>query len=217
MPLTRTLLTTEYTMLRLPLTVLEDRVVTRYLEEDSRLRLGFERALGTLDATVGRLVGDAELTRRGGRLSHRAGMLEKAVVLEEKAHARREQANASLHEAKAVAEHKRTAARRRAQEDVKALKQDQQVAKQAAARRATTKAEAASEAARRRAAAKVDAIEDAAEQQAERVEALAEARAVKPVAQLRDAGQLAQQARQERAAAERLSELADEQKARRKS
>jgi hypothetical protein len=41
MPLTRTLFTAEYTMLRLPLTVLENRVVGRYLDADSRLRLGF--------------------------------------------------------------------------------------------------------------------------------------------------------------------------------
>jgi hypothetical protein len=47
------------------------------------------------------------------------------------------------------------------------------------------------------------------------VEALAEARAANPAAPLRDAGQLAQQARKERAAAERLGELADVQKARR--
>src|SRR6476659_2675073 len=117
MTLTRTLVTTEYAMLRLPLTVLENRVVGRYLEEDNRLRLGFEKTLGTLDTTVGRLGGDADLPRRGARLSHRAQMLDKAVALERKAEARKEQADATLKQAKAEAEDKRRRAQQRAQDD----------------------------------------------------------------------------------------------------
>src|SRR4051794_4125600 len=90
----------EYTALRFPLTVLEKQVFARYMEEDAPLRLSFERALGTLDSTVGRALADPDLTRRGSVLARRADVLEKAVQLEEKAAARKEQANASLKAAK---------------------------------------------------------------------------------------------------------------------
>jgi hypothetical protein len=67
----RTVARLEYSALRLPLTLTENQV-GRLLEEDSALRLGFEKALGNLDARVGRLLGDPVLTRRGATLSRRA-------------------------------------------------------------------------------------------------------------------------------------------------
>jgi hypothetical protein len=216
MPVTRTLITAEYAMLRLPLTVLENRVVGRYLDAESRLRLGFENALGTLDATVGRLVGDPALTRRGAQLSHKAQILEKAVVLEEKAAARKEEADAGLKEAKAAAERKRTAARARAQADVKHIRQEQQSVKRAAAERADAEVRARAEVIERETEAKLQAADQRAAEQVQRIAQRTQTRTAKPKAQLKDASELAQSAIKERAAAERLSELADEEKARRK-
>lgn len=215
-PVARKVITAEYAMLRLPLTVLESQVVGRYLEEDSPLRLGFEKTLGTLDTTVGRLVGDADLTRRGAKLSHRADMLQKAVVLEDKAEARKKEADQTLKQAKADAERKRTAAQERAQADVKAARQEQQAQKQAAVERAEAEAKARAEQVERETEAKLQAADARASQQVQRIAQRTQARTAKPKAQLKDATELAQHADRERAAAERLSELADQEKARRK-
>lgn len=216
MPVTRTLITAEYSMLRLPLTVLENRVVGRYLDEDSRLRLGFEKTLGTLDAAVGRLVGDPELTRRGARLSHKSQLIEKAVTLEQKAEQRKQEAGASLKEANADAERKRTAAQARVQAEVKTIRQEQQSAKQAAAERAEAEARAREKDVERRTEAKLQAAGTRAAEQVERIAQRTQARTAKPKAQLQDASDLAQDAHKERDAAERLHTLAEEEKARRK-
>jgi len=61
----------EYSAVRLPLTVLESRVFARYLPDESPIRLGLERFLGSLDGAAGRLLGDEAITRRGEALSRR--------------------------------------------------------------------------------------------------------------------------------------------------
>ena len=70
----------EYTVIRLPLSVLETHVMERYLPEESPVRLGFERALGTLDATIGRVLSDPELNRRGAALARRSDQRHAGLV-----------------------------------------------------------------------------------------------------------------------------------------
>ncbi|MCW2613782.1 MAG: putative translation initiation factor, family protein, partial [Frankiales bacterium] len=65
----------EYSLLRLPATLVESQVVVRFLQDDSALRLGFERALGSLDEKAGRLLGDQALTARGSALRRRSDAL----------------------------------------------------------------------------------------------------------------------------------------------
>ena len=54
----------QYQLVRFPLQVLEDRVVAR-LGTEAPARLFYERSLGVLDATVGSVLGDPRLRRRG--------------------------------------------------------------------------------------------------------------------------------------------------------
>jgi hypothetical protein len=213
----RKLMTAEYAVLRLPLTVIANRVVGRYLEEDSRLRLGFEKTLGTIDTTVGRLVGDAALTRRGATLSHRSDMLQTAVVLEEKAEARKQAAEETLEQGKVKAEARRRAAASRARAEVETIREEQAAEKQAAAQKAEAVAQARAREVEREVEARLQVVEGRAEQQAERIAQRTKARTAKPKAQLKDATELASAAAKERSAAERLSDLADEEKARRKA
>jgi hypothetical protein len=173
--LARRVMSAEYALLRMPLSMLENQVVVRWLDEESSLRLGFERTLGTLDTTVGRLVGDPELARRGATLSHRADLLEQAAVLEEKAEARRTTAEETLEQAEA----------------------------QAAAKTAEIEREVA---------ARLEAVESREQQQVARIAQRTQARTAKPKAQLKGATDLSQEAAKERAAAERLAELAAEEK-----
>ena len=50
----------QYLIVRVPLQLIEDRVSTR-MDAEAPARLFYERSLGMLDATVGRVLGDPKL------------------------------------------------------------------------------------------------------------------------------------------------------------
>jgi hypothetical protein len=217
MSVTRTLLAAEYAAMRLPLTLLESRVVTKYLPEESRFRLGFEKSLGSLDSIVGKVVGSADLTRRGAQLHHKAELRGTAVALEERAEAREATADAELRKAKAAAERKRTEAQERTQADVADLRRRQQEEKQAAAQQAQQKTEAAGAATVREAEKQVAQVDRQAAQQKQRIERQKQTRTAAPKAEFAGATELSAQAKKQRAAAERLHELTAQEKAARTS
>jgi hypothetical protein len=61
----------EYKAVRWPFSVLDDRVITRYLEQNAVLRSGFQRFLGSLDRLVGWLLADDAISQRGRDLLRR--------------------------------------------------------------------------------------------------------------------------------------------------
>ena len=73
--LPRSIIKLPYAAVRLPLTLLEDLVVTRYWDQDAPARVGFEHWLGSLDLFAGRLLADDEITRRGQALMRPSGHL----------------------------------------------------------------------------------------------------------------------------------------------
>jgi hypothetical protein len=207
----------EYTVIRLPLSVLETHVMERYLPEESPVRLGFERALGTLDATVGRVLSDPELTRRGAALARRSDVLAKAVALEEKAAARKDQANAGLKQAKRAAERKRADATQRAQVEVKELREQQQAERRAAEEKAEAAARAKVQAVEREAEAALEREQDELDSRLTSIESRTAARTAKPRAELEEAAELKGEANRERKTAARLGQLAETEKAHRQS
>jgi hypothetical protein len=207
----------EYTVIRLPLSVLETRVVERYLPEESPVRLGFERALGTLDATVGRVLSNPELTRRGAALARRSDVLAKAVALEEKAAVRKQEANAGLTQAKRAAERKRVDATQRAQGVAKELHEQQKAERRAAEEKAEAAARAEVEAVEREAQAALEREQAQLEGRLTAIESRTAARTAKPQAELQDAAELRGEAARERKTAARLGQLAETEKAQRKS
>ena len=58
----------QYAAARLPFILLDEWVVARYWGQDAPARVGFERWLGSLDVSAGRLVADEEISRRGQAL-----------------------------------------------------------------------------------------------------------------------------------------------------
>ena len=52
----------QYAAVRLPFTLLDEGVVTRYWDRDAIVRVGFERWLGSLDLLAGRLLADDEIS-----------------------------------------------------------------------------------------------------------------------------------------------------------
>jgi hypothetical protein len=85
----------QYQIARLPLQLIEDQVVAR-LHSEGPARLLYERSFGALDATVGKLLGDPQLEKRGAALVERSNALGKAAKLDATATRNREQADAKL-------------------------------------------------------------------------------------------------------------------------
>ena len=75
----------QYAAVRLPLTVVEERVVASQWGEGAPVRLGFELSLGWLDRFAGWLLDDEQISRRGQALLQRTGRPAKAGAPETKA------------------------------------------------------------------------------------------------------------------------------------
>lgn len=191
----RTAVALEYKVLRLPASVVEKRVVSRFLADDNVIRLGFERALGTMDRGAGRLLSDDALTRRGEALIGRADVLAKAVTLEKEAAATRAEADEQVH----------------AEQDA-ADEQREQATKHRAAEKAAARIGAETQAIDRDVDATLSAQEQRLERTEESIEARTAARTAAPKAQLGDAVEAESDADRERETAERLGDLADQEK-----
>ena len=111
----------QYQLARFPLQLIEDRVMVR-LSAEAPARLLYERSVGTLDAIVGRLLGDADLHKRGAALVERSDVLGLAAQLgasatqtrrqvDEKSKSISEDVVSDINEARDAAEHKVVEAR----------------------------------------------------------------------------------------------------------
>jgi hypothetical protein len=89
----RSILRFQYQLVRIPLQVIEERVVAR-LGAEAPARLVYERTLGVLDATVGTALADPRLTRQGASLAKRSDELARAARLDAAASADLRQADA---------------------------------------------------------------------------------------------------------------------------
>ena len=146
----------EYSVVRLPLTLLEERVVAKYWDEEAILRLGFETFLGSLDGLAGRLLADDDLSRRGQALLMRTEYLVNANELNAQAQLRRMRADEELQAERAAARRARDQATAEMDAKVAAAhrkeQQEQRKARRTAAAEATVKKARAQQAAGKRAA-----------------------------------------------------------------
>jgi hypothetical protein len=85
----------QYQIARVPLQLIENQMAAR-LGSEAPARLFYERSLGAIDATVGNLLGDRELAKRGAALVERSDALGRAAQLDATATQNREQADATL-------------------------------------------------------------------------------------------------------------------------
>jgi hypothetical protein len=202
----------EYKALRLPATLLEKQVVVRFLADDSALRLGFERALGTLDEKAGSLFGDEQLASRGHALRRRTEILEKAVELEAKAEQRKAKAESTLKAGTAKAEQTREQARKAQQQNVQETLREEQAEKRRVEQEAKARLRAEKERVAAEARAKAQAVTAQLDEQEQRIDEVTRARTAAPKAQLGDAVAEKKTADAERAKAERLAKLANDEK-----
>ena len=61
----------QYTAVRLPFTLLDERVVARYWHDQGLFRLGFQRFPGSADELAGWLLADDDISGRGQALTRR--------------------------------------------------------------------------------------------------------------------------------------------------
>lgn len=202
----------EYKALRLPATLIESQVVVRFLAEDSALRLGFEKALGAIDEKAGSLLGNEKLASRGHALRLRSEVLGKAVQLEAKAAARTEAADAKLKASKQSAEQTREAARKAQREGVQETLREEQAEKRRVEQEAAAKLQAENKRVEDETRAKAAAVTAQLDAQEARIDSVTKARTAAPKAQLNDAVAEKKAANAERSKADRLAQLANNEK-----
>lgn len=215
--LPRSVAAIEYKALRLPATLLQTQVVVRFLEEDSKLRLGFERALGALDEKAGSLLSNKALADRGRVLRRRSEILGKAVQLEEVADQRAAAAEATLREGRKKAAKTREQAVLAERQGVQDALREEQAEKARIEREAADRAKAEKKRVAAQTQAKVKAVTSTLDAQESRIDATEKARTAAPTAQLEDAVAQKKTADAERAKAERLAQLADAERESRKA
>ena len=206
----------QYQIARLPLQLIEDQVVAR-LRSEGPARLLYERSFGALDATVGKLLGDPQLEKRGAALVERSNALGKAAKLDATATRNREQADAKLEathdEVVADINEARDATRRRAVQARTNAEQRKRAADEAAEKRTVAAKTQADEAAAQR-----KKTAETVKRQEEAKIGAAEARATKAAeSKLDDAQAKRSEAARKRAQADRVEELANIEKQKRRS
>ena len=204
-----------YELARMPVALVDNSLASR-LAEDSMPRVTLDRALGSADKLAGSLLRNPDIAHRGAERIDRSRKLAAAARLEQKATTRREQAEETLVSGAEDAAQKREAARDRVTSGLDEAEKVEARGKQQAEARARKDAAAKKAAADERAAKRTATIEE----REERVESAAETK--KKVAQrearseLDEARESRQSAAEARADAERLSDLTEAKKEKRK-
>ena len=85
----------QYQLARFPLQLIQEQVVAG-MGSEAPTRLFYERWLGVLDATVGKMLGDPDLEQRGAARTERSDALRRAAQLDATATQNQEQADADL-------------------------------------------------------------------------------------------------------------------------
>jgi hypothetical protein len=214
--LSRSVLRVQYQIARFPLQLIEEQLVTR-LDSEAPLRLFYERSLGALDAVAGNVLGVPALARRGATKIARSDELRRAADLDAEADATIAQAESELKDARGAAtqvvEDARAEKARVAKQAQDTAEERKRAARETADQRANAAEKQADEAAAQRKGA-ADAAKRVEHAVIRADQKLAEADAQ---AKLDDAQDNRSVAARKRAEADRLEDLADEEKAKRRS
>ena len=202
-----------YKAVRYPYQLVESRLVTAYLPEESSIRLAYERMLGSLDSTAGALFHDEGLKRRGQELRYRTEKVKKVVALEEKAAERRAEAAAKLEREKDAAAKDKARIQQEHEAEAARLKAEREAEKQAIARKAAERQRADEDQILDKTEAILAAERDRLDAEEARVEARVEVATQQPKKQLEKARKTAKSAKAKEHDAEVLSAMADEEKA----
>lgn len=207
----RAVLRFQYRLVRLPLQVIEDRVVVR-MGEEAPGRLFFEKSLGVLDATVGRVLGDSAVNNRGSAMADRADARARAARLDAAATAKQEHAETELEVKRAkVADDRRVAGDAKARE-IERASDEADDRRRAAADEAEKRTAKAKQQAEQVAATRKSAVARAERADKQRIEADEKRASEDAKAKLADARAKRDEAQTKRARADRVEDLAGAEK-----
>lgn len=188
-----------------------------FLAEESSLRLGYDRALGALDVTVGGFLGDEALVHRGQTLRTHADVVEKAVALEAQAAQHAQTASSTLEQGTEAVRDRRAAAAADAGDAIAQAREDASAAKARAARETAQREQAEKDRIATAARAKTAAAHGAEKAEKDRIATAEKAVTAAPAAQLDGAVEELSAAQEQRGQADVLSDLAGAEKASRTS
>ena len=210
------LLRFQYTILRIPLQLVEDQLMSR-LATESPARLMYERTLGVLDGAVGSALGDRDTERRDDALTERSDALARAAELDEEAARTEAEADTALETKRKQVQDEQAAAREAKQRDVEQARRREFERKQAAERDAEHRKQVAKTNADQLAAQRTRVAE--AEHRAEqtRLREAEKAAGAPAKAQLKDAADKQDEAADKRARADRVEKLAEAKKDKRRN
>lgn len=211
----RTVLRLQYQIIRIPLQLLEDRVVSR-LETEAPARLLYERSLGALDAAIGNALGDRRLAHDGVVLAERSAARGRAAQLEAEAEAEQRQADQRLRAVHDEAVQERQDAHSAKQEAVSGALEEADERQRSAAADAKKQADAAQRRAAEDAARKKESVEAAKRRELDQIRA-AEKTVTDDAQSKRDAARTKRaDAADKRATADRVENLADAERQQRR-
>ncbi|GAA4535993.1 IF2 family translation initiation factor [Mycobacterium paraffinicum] len=200
-----------YQLARFPLQVIEDRVVTR-IPTEAPARLLFERSLGMLDTTVGNVLDDPKLVKRGTALVERSDALSRAAQLDAKAAARKEQADAKLRSARDEAIEDRQEAQAATQQEIAEARNAAEQRKREAAQSAQQQSAAAKRRADEAADRQKRTVESAKRQVETRTQAAEKAASEVAAVKIDEAEDKLGDAAEKRSEADRVAQLAAAEK-----
>ncbi len=206
----------QYRLARLPLQMIEERVVAR-MDSEAPARLFYERSFGLLDVAVGNALGDVRLRKRGGALAKRSDTRRRAAQLDTAAEQAREESRADLKATsdKAVEDQQDAhAAKEREVEDARSSAEER---KRAADEAAAQRTAAARKQADDVAAQRKNSVEAVKRDEHARITANEQKAAAAAKSKLDDAQAKRIEADTKRSRADRVEELADIEKQKRQS
>jgi len=206
----------QYQLARVPLQLIEEQVVAG-MSSDAPTRLFYERWLGELDATVGKMLGDPDLETRGAALIERSEALRRAAQLDAAATQNHEQADDELKakRGKAIEDQKDArAVTERAVQEARTAAEERKRAATAAAQKGT---DAAKQQADDVAAQRMTAAETAKRDEQATIRAAEQKATAAAESKLDDAQAKHSDAASKRVTADQVEELADVEKQKRQS
>ena len=206
----------QYQLARIPLQLIEEQVVAG-MSSEAPTRLFYERWLGGLDATVGKMLGDPDLEKRGAALIERSDALRRAAQLDATATQNQEQAADELKVKRAKAIEDQKDARTVTERDVEEARTAAEERTGAAAAAAQKRSAAAKQQADELTAQRLTSAEAAQRDEQAKITAAEHKATAAAESTLDEAQAKHSDAASKRAQADQVEELADLEKQKRQS
>ena len=206
----------QYQLARFPLQLIEEQVVAG-MSSEAPTRLFYERWLGGLDATVGKMLGDPDLEKRGAALIERSDALRRAAQLDATATQNQEQADDELNAKRDKAIEDQKDARAVKAREVEEARTAAEERKGAAAEAAQKRTSAAKQQADELAAQRMTSAEAAKRDEQATIRAAEQKATAAAESKLDDAQAKRSDAASKRAQADQVEELANLEKQKRQS